>query len=246
MTTRTSIIEVFSSLQGEGPYVGQEQLFVRFQGCSLSCRFCDTPASFVDNPECRVEQPPRSKQFKRYPNPLSVEALNEIIAGFPETTTIAVTGGEPLEQSHFLRSWLPTVAGQYRILLETAGIHAASLQDVRSEVDVISMDIKLPSVTGMRAYWPEHRAFVAGAGDTELYVKAVVSAETTEADLDTAVDLVAGHSRQIPFILQPASPFARFRAVPSPLQLSRWRDRAARRLSDVRVIPQLHKTLRIL
>lgn len=246
MKTHASVIEIFSSLQGEGPYVGEEQLFVRFQGCSLSCQFCDTPASFIDNPLCRVEQPPFSKQFERYPNPLSIEALNRIIAGFPAAKTIAVTGGEPLEQGDFLSAWLPTLAGRYRILLETAGIHAASLKAVRSHVNVISMDVKLPSVTGMRAYWSEHREFVSGAGDTELYVKAVVSAATDDADLDTAVDLVAARSRSIPFILQPASPFARFRATPSALQLSRWRDRAAERLSDVRVIPQLHKTLSIL
>lgn len=243
---RAPIIEIFSSIQGEGPYAGEPHLFVRFQGCSLSCRFCDTPASFIDNPECRVEMPPFSKQFERYPNPLSIARLNQIIAAFADTTTISVTGGEPLESCDFLQVWLPTLAGRYRVLLETAGIHHESLHAVRSYVDVISMDIKLPSVTGMRAYWEEHGRFLEVAGEENIYVKAVVSADTDETDLDAAVQLVAVRSRDIPFILQPASPFAAFRAAPSVVQLNAWRERAARHLRHVSVIPQLHKLLRVL
>ena len=39
------LVEVFSSFQGEGLYVGQRQLFIRFAGCNLRCRFCDTEAA---------------------------------------------------------------------------------------------------------------------------------------------------------------------------------------------------------
>ena len=37
--------EVFSSIQGEGLYVGDRHLFVRFAGCNLNCQYCDTPDS---------------------------------------------------------------------------------------------------------------------------------------------------------------------------------------------------------
>ena len=40
MTAKVS--EIFLSYQGEGPYVGSHQLFVRFYGCNLKCVFCDT------------------------------------------------------------------------------------------------------------------------------------------------------------------------------------------------------------
>lgn len=243
---RAHIIEVFASLQGEGPYAGERHLFVRFQDCSLSCRFCDTPASFIQNPTCRVERQPFTKKFDVIPNPLAISELNNIIAGFAGMKTIAVTGGEPLESGDFIRAWLPTLEGSYRILLETAGIHYQELMEVLPYVDVISMDIKLPSVTGMRAYWPEHREFLARAGDKELYVKVVVSAETMETDIDRAIELVAVRSDPIPFIIQPATPFAQFRAEPSTVQLNDWRRRAQARLGDVRVIPQLHKRLRLL
>ena len=60
------------------------------------------------------------------------------------------------------------------------------------------------------------------------------------------VTLIASVDPAIPFILQPATPFGRFRAVPTIEQLSRWQDLANARLPDVRVIPQMHKQLGIL
>lgn len=37
------INEIFTSLQGEGKFMGLPTVFVRFQGCRAFCNFCDTP-----------------------------------------------------------------------------------------------------------------------------------------------------------------------------------------------------------
>ncbi len=37
----TRITEIFSSLQGEGPYMGQRHLFIRFEACHMACAYCD-------------------------------------------------------------------------------------------------------------------------------------------------------------------------------------------------------------
>jgi organic radical activating enzyme len=42
MADRAKIKEIFTSIQGEGPYIGVKQLFVRFCGCNLMCEYCDT------------------------------------------------------------------------------------------------------------------------------------------------------------------------------------------------------------
>lgn len=242
MAAQAPIIEIFSSLQGEGPRVGERHLFVRFQDCELSCKFCDTPASFVANKFCRVESPPFSRRFRNLPNPLTVPLLNEQIGEFGESV-LAVTGGEPLQKAAFLREWLPTVRPRFRVLLETAGVHFSEFREISEHVDIVAMDVKLPSVTGMHPWWREHEAFLRAALGKELYVKAVVSSETSIDDLRRAVGLVASVEPSIPFILQPATAFARFRAVPAIEQVAEWQTIAQEELKDVRVIPQMHKQL---
>jgi organic radical activating enzyme len=239
------VIEVFSSLQGEGPRVGERHLFVRFQDCELSCKFCDTPTSFVVNKFCRVETPPFSKKFRNLPNPLTVAQLNELLADFTESI-LSVTGGEPLQKVSFLKEWLPTVRPRYRVLLETAGVHSHEFKEIADVVDIVAMDVKLPSSTGMHPWWREHEAFLKAAAGKELYVKVVVTSETTQEDLKRAMELVASVDPDIPFILQPASAFARFRAVPAIEQVAGWQTMAQEALKDVRVIPQMHKQLGVL
>ena len=39
-TTHVPVMEVFASIQGEGAYVGEPQVFVRLRGCPLRCAYC--------------------------------------------------------------------------------------------------------------------------------------------------------------------------------------------------------------
>ena len=49
-----NIKEIFSSIQGEGPYVGEKHVFVRFCKCNLACKYCDT--DFISGNEFSVDE----------------------------------------------------------------------------------------------------------------------------------------------------------------------------------------------
>ena len=56
MDNKASIKEIFTSIQGEGLYVGYKQLFVRFCGCNLSCDYCDTDYSKTNSQKYTADE----------------------------------------------------------------------------------------------------------------------------------------------------------------------------------------------
>jgi 7-carboxy-7-deazaguanine synthase len=241
----TNLIEVYCSIQGEGPHVGGSMVFVRFQDCALHCSYCDTPASFKKHPSFRYEAEAFSGRFSFRPNPVSAEELTQILKLY-DLSVLSLTGGEPLQQVDFLAAWLPKLKGSCRILLETNGVLPEALAQVISYVDIVSMDFKLPSVTGMRAYWEEHERFLSIARQKEVYVKVVVSTPTETAELEHALDIVQAIAPGIPFILQPVTPAYQVKEGIPETRLNQLYDLSRKRLADVRVIPQVHQVLGLL
>ena len=70
-----NLVEIFSSIQGEGPDVGAATLFVRFGGCDLRCRWCDSAHTWQPVAECRIETARSSGQWRTRSNPLPVEEI---------------------------------------------------------------------------------------------------------------------------------------------------------------------------
>ena len=241
------IIEVYSTFQGEGSFIGERQLFIRFQDCEFNCRYCDTPLSFVINRFCRVENPPFAKKFNQYLNPVSIDLLGEIVSSFDDRT-ITLTGGEPLQKVDFLKKWLPTLNRSRHILLETAGIHFAELREIVDYIDIVGMDFKLKSSTGMHPWWQEHEMFLKTVLEhkKEVYVKTIMTRDTTLEDLQKGIKLLVSLDHKIPLILQPASITNRFQASPSMEQMYQWQTAALEYLPNVRVIPQVHKQMGVM
>ncbi len=245
------IDEIFSSIQGEGPWIGQRHIFVRFLGCELRCRYCDTPeaaktpARGEEQRFCRAQKSPDSFEFEQVPSSLSapdVTALcSRLIVKGQSRPVLSLTGGEPLHQWEFLAEWLPQARPRFRIYLETNGIHHETMKALRDMVDMVSMDFKLPSSTGLKPFWEEHVKFLTAAMGAVVFVKAVVTRDTERDDIVTAAGIISGIDRTIPFVIQPAGgPLA-----PEPAELIAFQNAALGLIDDVRVIPQAHKILNL-
>lgn len=72
--------EIFPTLQGEGPYVGQPAVFIRLGGCNLACNFCDT-------------------EFESYKNFSLKNIISEVKKlAKDKIKLVVITGGEPMRQ----------------------------------------------------------------------------------------------------------------------------------------------------
>ena len=237
-----NIVEIFSSMQGEGLYVGKPMTFVRFASCNLRCRFCDTQQGFDLHEELRVETISGSGAFELFDNPIGATRLGELMERF-EDEFVSVTGGEPLTQAAFLLEWLPSISQKRRVLLETNGIKHAELDGILPYVHVVSMDIKLPSAAGCKPVWDDHMEFlrkVVSAG-REIYVKLVVTGDTTDSDIQKSIDIVTRINRFIPIVIQPATPTLTFTHEISEERLQAVERLCSAYLDDVRIVPQMHK-----
>jgi 7-carboxy-7-deazaguanine synthase len=239
------VSEIFVSFQGEGLHAGRRHLFVRMAGCNLRCRYCDTPDSLERVPILKAFAGQAAREER---NPVDIDRLDACIRGVLAASEgvdgTALTGGEPLLQAEFLAQLLSSSAPVPRpVLLETSGILPERLAVVLAQVDIVSMDIKLPSNTGEPASWAAHERFLRLARG-KAYVKVLVDAETDSSEVETAARLVAGEADETPFFLQPITgPNGSVSMRGGDID---WFYEVARRhLADVRVLPQTHKMLRI-
>lgn len=126
------VSEIFSSIQGEGSYLGTPAIFLRFAGCNLSC--------------CWDGEPCDSRYAVTGEDAVSLDLdslLEQTLAQrqkFPGIRQVILTGGEPL-----LQPLLPELTTRLRehdffIALETNGTRAVKLS-----ADFISLSPKLGS-----------------------------------------------------------------------------------------------------
>ncbi len=251
MSARLDLIEVFASAQGEGPYVGASTVFVRLGGCDLRCSYCDSPGTWLPAKRWRLETAVGSGEFETFDNPASIEELEAALKrlDFARQRFVSVTGGEPLLQPHAVRALGELVAATpARFLLETHGLAVEALEEVIDCVDVVSMDWKSPrdaryAGAGNEAeFASQHKRFLEIAkANSEVYVKLVVTEETTADEVVGVARAIAEVDPTIPFVLQPVTPFAKVRTSPGPEQLLPLLQRAQEHLADVRLIPQTHR-----
>lgn len=122
-----ALINIFESINGEGPLSGKPCVFIRTFGCNLRCQFpCDTMECWSVQNMLRV-YPER----KKWPDPFKWRTAQEIFDEVDEIEknyyhkSICLTGGEPLMEENkefMITELIPLfVAAKYDVGIETDG-----------------------------------------------------------------------------------------------------------------------------
>ena len=101
---KIKVSEIFTSFQGEGPYIGTPATFLRLYGCNLNCPWCDTDISTYEM--------------------LSVDDVAEILMTqmeFNNINLLVITGGEPTLQMEEIKRLIKEIPEDIKIQLETNG-----------------------------------------------------------------------------------------------------------------------------
>lgn len=227
---RGRVVEVFSSLQGEGPRLGERQVFVRLGGCNLHCDYCDEPET-IAIPSGKIWSTDR--------------VMRAIVSANTQrpARSISWTGGEPLLHPAFLAPLMSWARGKgFENYLETNGTLPVALKALLPLVDLVAMDLKLPSAIG-RECWAAHREFLKTA-PARSFIKVVLTERSTEEEWGKVLELLRGAPRRWPLYLQPATPYGGVRSI-SPERCLRFEAQARRVARQVFVSPQWHHLWRL-
>jgi len=221
-----NVIEVFSSIQGEGSNTGLWMTFLRLSRCNLSCSWCDTKYSW--------------KSGTTFSNR---DLYTRVLRADPDPRWIIFTGGEPTLQQEgmvdfmaYVRERLPSV----RFAIETNGTVEPWVMLIKY-LDHITLSPK-PCQTGIDkacqsiSYWMGRVC----SENVFMELKFVVTQQADLKMIERIYNDVPLYGYNIPIILQPNG------------QVNDYPE-AARRLvgwvkdwhlkNEVRVMLQTHKVL---
>lgn len=102
---RVRVAECFLSLQGEGPSLGCPAHFVRLQGCTVGCRWCDTKYTWA----------------KDGGEDTDLASLGRQLDELGHSDLLVITGGEPLENDALLPLVEHACTNWPRVEIETSG-----------------------------------------------------------------------------------------------------------------------------
>lgn len=273
-SVRAPVLEVFASIQGEGAFVGEPQVFLRLFGCPLRCRWCDTPGSWIVPAEAqaRIASAAGLRREAGWASPFQAACwIAECEPGSPRS--VSLTGGEPLAWPDFVLALAPLLGGR-RLHLETAGAHPRSLARVLAVCDHVSLDLKpeldLDAPEELPAVDPALAQPFAGAGEfptessprnaaewrrareaclrlvagRDACAKIVLSGAREANDFCGLLDELEECAPTLPLYLTPATP-VRGMVAPGRELVEGVAEMARDRDLVVRVVPQVHRLLQL-
>ncbi|MBP3790504.1 MAG: 7-carboxy-7-deazaguanine synthase QueE [Methanobrevibacter sp.] len=230
---KAPIIEIFSSFQGEGLWIGERQIFVRFAGCNLNCNYCDTNDS-------------KSTKSGILMTPQEVlEEINKILT--PDCKTISFTGGEPSLYPEFISE--VSKSTDLNIMLETNGTLPENIDSIE-RLDMVSLDIKLPEhfdgEFDESIFLNEIKSLnLLISKSKNVYCKVVILPSTKIKSFKEVVEKLSqniSNKSNLKIIIQPSSPLGEWKDI--NFKLFEFSE-VVGQYFEVSTIPQIHKILDI-
>jgi organic radical activating enzyme len=197
-------------------------MFVRLAGCDLSCAYCDT----VHHVFTEMDVSKIWHEIEKTPH---------------HYETVSLTGGEPLCQPEVVNE-LGALIRKHgkKVLLETHGANPEGLKQVIHNVDIVAMDIKLPSSAKTPELWESSKEFlrIALEAKKDTFVKLAVTPKTKADEILRAAQIVAATGKHVTVYLQPVHQELKSFTVQQMLAMC---DLVAQYVSDVRIVGQMHK-----
>jgi len=180
------VSEVFTSIQGEGPFLGAPAVFVRLSTCNLRCPWCDTKYAWQRG---RIE-----------PIGRLLEKIDSMLSSVP-AWLVVVTGGEPLlQQDCVVNICLFAQRRDVLCSIETNGVIGPSPR-LLTVVDHVVVSPKLsnsfwgglgsPEKAAVNREW--FRVYHSNSMGVKVYWKFVVA---SPKDLEEVDDFVETHHIQ--------------------------------------------------
>jgi 7-carboxy-7-deazaguanine synthase len=234
---RVQLSEIFTSIEGEGPFFGTKTMFIRLAGCHLGCHWCDTTYALGMN------------SGKSY---LINEVKDLIIKQLqPSTYKINFTGGEPLLQYEAvaeLSEFIKQKKG-LRTYIESSCFDSSRFAKILPYIDICKIEFKMSDSRAVdyKTYadllYNEVRCLnLAISHSKTTYIKIVVTNSTNIIEFRNLVKEifeVANVNNLIGFVIQPSYGMDE----PTLEKLLRFYDCVYPVYEEVRIVPQLHKLI---
>ena len=234
---RARVSEIFTSIEGEGIFVGKKTLFIRFSGCHLKCRWCDTKYALPLDSGTEYQ----------------IDEIQDLIIRElqPFTYKVNFTGGEPLLQTDAVIKLADFIKKQTNLktYIESSCFDSELFSKVLPYIDICKIEFKTDDskVVENEVYdsllLNEIKCLeLAVESNKTTYIKIVV---TNSTNLESFKNLVYNISKKIRpsdivgFIIQPSHGVDQ----PTVNKLLDTYDIVQPMFPEVRIIPQLHKEI---
>jgi 7-carboxy-7-deazaguanine synthase len=235
--TRARVSEIFTSIEGEGIFVGKKTLFIRFSGCHLKCRWCDTKYALpIDSgTDYQIDE-------------IKVLIIKELQ---PFTYKVNFTGGEPLLQTEAVIELADFIKKQTNLktYMESSCFDSELFSKVLPYIDICKIEFKTDDSKVVEDEEYDNLILneikcleLAVQSNKATYIKIVV---TNSTNLESFKNLVYNISKKIKasdilgFIIQPSFAIDQ----PTVNKLLDTYDIVQPMFPEVRIIPQLHKEI---